>query len=569
MPDLKDEDPGFLRRVYRFITQPATEWAPLDPQQDSSASADVERSDLQVMIERKRRNDFVRKQEFELLRRIRREGLTGAQIRALGEDRDHAATVAQGREAGPVPGEALRGKIDELEKTMILDARTVAMTRAATTRAGSTPPEAAGLADASLGGAAPAAAGSAQNPHERHSAHGTSDRMDLVVDTASPPRHVGDAPGPVASEPSVSRWHPMLGAASAGAPVRADPPLEEAAFFFAQAEFLACETELRRMIASGAERERHTATWLTLLDLYRATGQHQRFEATAADYENEFGMSPGGWVSIPQLAAGVSAAQVKNIRDTAEKSPVSRWVCPSLLDGVALSQLVTWARKPARQRHLDWSPLQMIDSQAATALVGLMGDWAGAARGLHWTGIDRLFDLLDFAAAPGDASADPVFWKLRLATLKLLGRQGEFEAAAQHMRTLYAVEALAWKPPRQTVRTGEPAVEAGRSEFMVTTQPDAMGRVRSAQVDLAGQLTGDIAAGLAQCDAVLGEAEVITVDCERLVRVDFVAAGELINWVAERRAQRRLVHFRQVHRLVAVFFCAMGLDDHAPIEVRA
>ena len=36
------------------------------------------------MIERKRRNDFVRKREFDMLRRVRREGLTSEQLAALG-----------------------------------------------------------------------------------------------------------------------------------------------------------------------------------------------------------------------------------------------------------------------------------------------------------------------------------------------------------------------------------------------------------------------------------------------------------------------------------------------------
>ena len=36
------------------------------------------------MIERKRRNDFVRKREFDVLRKVRREGLSPEQLAALG-----------------------------------------------------------------------------------------------------------------------------------------------------------------------------------------------------------------------------------------------------------------------------------------------------------------------------------------------------------------------------------------------------------------------------------------------------------------------------------------------------
>jgi hypothetical protein len=48
-----------------------------------------------------------------------------------------------------------------------------------------------------------------------------------------------------------------------------------------------------------------------------------------------------------------------------------------------------------------------------------------------------------------------------------------------------------------------------------------------------------------------------------------MAAGELSNWVAARRAEGRMVRFVEVHRLLALFFCAMGLDDHATIELRS
>jgi ABC-type transporter Mla MlaB component len=210
----------------------------------------------------------------------------------------------------------------------------------------------------------------------------------------------------------------------------------------------------------------------------------------------------------------------------------------------------------------------MIDGQAAASLAALMSEWVSASMDWHWNGIDRLFDLLEVAAPPGDRSADPTFWRLRLVALQLLGRRKEFLAAAAEMQALYGDASPAWETPRRVVRQGTPSKDAGGSEFMVSTMPDALGRDRAGRIDLAGQLTGDIASALARCDSELREAEIITVDCTRLIRVDFVAAGELINWVAEQRARQRLVHFRQLHRLLALFFRAMGLDEHATLEMR-
>ena len=56
--------------------------------------------------------------------------------------------------------------------------------------------------------------------------------------------------------------------------------------------------------------------------------------------------------------------------------------------------------------------------------------------------------------------------------------------------------------------------------------------------------------------------------CARLIRVDFLAAGDLLNWVLARRSENRTVQFTDAHRLVALFFGAMGINEHAPVQVR-
>jgi hypothetical protein len=53
-----------------------------------------------------------------------------------------------------------------------------------------------------------------------------------------------------------------------------------------------------------------------------------------------------------------------------------------------------------------------------------------------------------------------------------------------------------------------------------------------------------------------------------LIRVDFIAAGDLLNWVLTKRSQNRAVHFVDAHRLVALFFGAMGINEHAKVQVR-
>jgi hypothetical protein len=60
----------------------------------------------------------------------------------------------------------------------------------------------------------------------------------------------------------------------------------------------------------------------------------------------------------------------------------------------------------------------------------------------------------------------------------------------------------------------------------------------------------------------------VSVSCARLIRVDFLAAGDLLNWVLTRRNESRTVQFTEAHRLVALFFTAMGISEHAQVHIR-
>jgi hypothetical protein len=92
--------------------------------------------------------------------------------------------------------------------------------------------------------------------------------------------------------------------------------------------------------------------------------------------------------------------------------------------------------------------------------------------------------------------------------------------------------------------------------------------VQVAAVDLSGQLVGDIGATLSKLDREMTAAPIVSVSCARLIRVDFIAAGDLLNWVLAKRSENRAVNFVDANRLVALFFGAMGINEHAKVQVR-
>src|SRR5512138_3188257 len=70
---------GLLSRVVRFVKSPTGAWGEGGHEVDSGRESSYSKQMLKEMIERKRRNDFVRKREFDMLRKMRRSEVMAGQ----------------------------------------------------------------------------------------------------------------------------------------------------------------------------------------------------------------------------------------------------------------------------------------------------------------------------------------------------------------------------------------------------------------------------------------------------------------------------------------------------------
>ena len=140
----------------------------------------------------------------------------------------------------------------------------------------------------------------------------------------------------------------------------------------------------------------------------------------------------------------------------------------------------------------------------------------------------------------------------------------------------YEVSPPSWEPARCQVRisgSGSTAPSISLASEVSINFPESRLNEDSAagqvgNVELSGQLVGDISETLRKMDRQLGNAAIINVSCARLIRVDFIAAGDLLNWVLARRGESRSVNLIEAHRMVALFFGAMGINEHARVKVR-
>jgi len=357
-----------------------------------------------------------------------------------------------------------------------------------------------------------------------------------------------------------------------------DPELDEAVIAFANADFEQCEQSLSDLTGQSGQRHAHAETWLVLFDLYRAIGQQHKFESLALDYAQQFGWSAPQWFSMPRMVAE-AASEDRPARNSRIEGNVG-WVCPDYLDADAVARLSSQSLQMPLPWVFDWSALKNMDAEAAAKLSELFRNWIRQKLDMRWLGGERLFAVLAEAAPTGVRDADPAYWQLRLDALRMTNRPDQFDEAAIDYCVTYEVSPPSWEPAQCEVRvSGSQSSTTSPPLSMVSDvstsfiesrfNEDPTATVQVASVELSGQLVGDIGPTLKRLEAELGGSTIVNVSCSRLIRVDFIAAGDLLNWVLARRNENRSVVFVESHRLVALFFGAMGINEHARVKVRS
>ncbi len=594
------ENESFFRKVVRFVANPATDWTDLSSRQEDTRELELEKSELKAMIERKRRNDFVRKREFDMLRRVRREGLSPEQLASLGTSSRLDDSEARLPEPAAARTDGVKAKIDEIEQQMVGDAgfsstrnKAVGLNTApASTQRDTSTEERAGVVfDTDLHALAPVPLPMAHLPP---AAAPAPVQMGRGLPPLAPLSAVSfDLP---AAPPSVPYTPPAASTATAGdlsdfsspfavevSEVQHDPELDEAVISFANADFAQCEEALQRITGPEGTRGQHAETWLVLFDLYRATGQQQRFESLAVDYAQQFGWSAPQWYSLPKLVADAQAEEpdLRDATPTRTHGDVG-WLAPEQLDIEAVARLRSQTLQMPLPWVFDWGQLKRVDAEAAMQLSTLFRLWSGQSIELRWLSGERLFQVLAEAAPTGVRDADPVFWLTRLDALRLANRPDQFDEAAIDYCVTYEVSPPSWEPTRCKVHISGSGMSTRQPDLSMVSEVGTgfmesglldeagapAGNVEVANVELSGQLIGDISATLAKLQSESNHAPLISVSCARLIRVDFIAAGDLLNWVLGKRNEGRAVQFVDTHRLVALFFGAMGINEHAKVQVR-
>ncbi|WP_028601514.1 STAS domain-containing protein [Ottowia thiooxydans] len=579
---------GLLSKVVRFVSSPTTHWADLDRPEATSEENDS-RLALKEMIERKRRNDFVRNREFDLLRKARRRETPTVQELGV------SSSLSQNSEFANT-GERARTlkKIDEIEKQM----------SSAWLRHKSESPSAQSPESSS-----PQATPVSTQVSAAHSASGepTTIAPGISMTRAFAPTINFEAPTPektelLSAEPApyaTEDLPPLLDMLGEHTPVsqalgsvsadlegpgnaKQEPEVEEAAIRFANGDTAGAESGLRELLRDADPLNQSQDTWLTLFDLYRATGEQGKFDDAAVDFASRFGRSAPQWALGPLLSSQ-NAALLPQETGTPSNA-LAHWVAPSVLGVQSVAALNATLGRHAPPWRVDWRYLKVVEPAALPVFTEALQRWADTSARFKFIGGETLIQLLVDNSPTDDRSVDPMWWVARLALLRVLNEMDEFELVALKYCVTYEVSPPAWQEPSNVftamtsdgesilgVDDGRDAPQGAPETLGVTDlSPLAMGELANQGVlksELKGELLGDAELVLRDLDIAEGVVS-IEFNCSHLERVDFGAAGTLLNWATTQQEQGRQVVFKHVNRLVAAFFGVVGISEVARVRLR-
>lgn len=354
----------------------------------------------------------------------------------------------------------------------------------------------------------------------------------------------------------------------------ASPDLQEAAIRFAEGDQAGAEEVLLAALKIvTTEPYLVKGYFAALFDLYRATGQQASFDVVAIDYAEMFGQSSPEWFSVPELLGRSNAVTVS---DQTARPILSRqvvWECPATLDIKGFKALqATSAQSNDAPKHLNWAGLKKIEPDAAKELGELFVRWGQQAIELHFVGAEVLIAVLKSYTPSSDMRVDQMWWQLRLDALRVLHMRDDFESVALDFCVVYELSPPSWTDVLCEC-VHELIVDAsGPASVLDSVYPESadmgLDGAGAALAELRGEVLGDAPAALEALETTHASAEMVVISCACLVRVDFSAAGSILNWTAARQARGSQVQFRDVPRLVAAFFTVIGIDEHASVVLR-
>ena len=341
------------------------------------------------------------------------------------------------------------------------------------------------------------------------------------------------------------------------------PDLEEAAILYANGQAQAAAATLRASIARGGRDADALQAWRMLFDVLQSAGTRAEFEAVALEYAARFEVSPPAWQEC--------AAEALPSRRPASAS--ASIVLPPSLDASVHAKLEAVQRSGASRRPVsfDFSGVRSVDPHGAALVVSAIAGLEKAGRELSVAGAQALAVAARAAIETGRRDPGDGCWQLALLALRLLGDRQAFDDLSIDFCITYEVSPPPWEPLPASFKAdadGAAPIAVPSPEAGPGPAPADRAEEGAAGFVLRGEITGRMGAELEAMRAWADGRREVQVDCRALRRLDFVAAGELLNEVLMQCSAGREVRFFEPGAMVESLLVVMGIHELAEIRRR-
>lgn len=331
------------------------------------------------------------------------------------------------------------------------------------------------------------------------------------------------------------------------------PQLEEAAILFANGQPQPAMATLRNAIAHGEVADAAQQAWLMLFDVMNHCGMRTEFDDTAIDFASVFEKSPPPWRELATAPAPAARAPGNG----------AALALPAVVDE-SIDRLTEQARRAAAAKRpvtVDCRAVQRVTAAGAALLCGLLDVFKQSRAPLVVAEANRLFEVARAGVEPGRRDDSEAVWMLALESLRVLGERQQFDDLAIDYCVTFEVSPPSWEPMPEAIRS-RPADPAPATQTPAAREADA------GSFALCGELTGRMQKELASLRAWAHDRSEVIIDCRELDRLDFVAAGELLNELVMLRARNAQVVFLEPSYVVLALMIVMGIHDLAQIRRR-
>jgi ABC-type transporter Mla MlaB component len=326
-----------------------------------------------------------------------------------------------------------------------------------------------------------------------------------------------------------------------------DPVIEEAAILFANEQNEMVEQVLLSAIQDKTPSESDRVIWWMLFDLYQISGKQTPFDNLSIEYANKFETSPPTWEG--------SKLEAQPSKDT-PLSAVPMIAFAGKLDESIVKQLERLQKMGENNKavRLEFVRVTEVDPAGCGLLLDALKKLQKAGNDLVVVGAAELAEKIRAILEVGRRDETEAPWLLLLEVLALLNREKDFEETSIDYCVTFEVSPPAFVPPKNKITM---ALEESLAEDTMTNH-FMMPLVVDGRTD---QLIGSIKEYAANHNPAI-------IDCSRLTRVDFGAAGQLLSGLAPLAGNGRTIELVNVNHLVAALFNVMGLRDIAQILPR-